>query len=66
MAWRSALPFILEALKPLRDAGYLTTYYFNGTIVPSAITVIGTGNSPLDLVEALDPWIISLMVLWLI
>ncbi|KAF9654334.1 hypothetical protein BDM02DRAFT_3085763 [Thelephora ganbajun] len=51
----SALPVILKALKPLRDAGYLTTYYSNGTLVRSAITVIGTGNSPLDLVRALDP-----------
>ena len=54
-AWRSALPAILQALKPLRDAGYLTTYYSNGTLVSSAVTVIGTGNSPLDLVQALDP-----------
>lgn len=49
------MPFILKALKPLRDAGYLTTYYSNGTLVRSAITVIGTGSSPLDLVRALDP-----------
>lgn len=42
-------------MKPLRDAGYLTTYYSNGSLVSSAITVIGTGNSPLDLVKALDP-----------
>lgn len=53
--WHSALPVILGALKPLRDAGYLTTYYSNGTLVPSAVTVIGTGNSPLDLVKVLDP-----------
>jgi len=53
--WLSALPFILKALEPLRDAGYLTTYYSNGTLVRSAVTVIGTGNSPLDLVRALDP-----------
>lgn len=46
---------MLKALQPLRDAGYLTTYYSNGTLVPSAITVIGTGNSPLDLVRTLDP-----------
>lgn len=45
----------MEALKPLRDAGYLTTYYSNGTLISSAITVIGTGNSPLDLVRTLDP-----------
>jgi hypothetical protein len=55
MAWRSTLPAILQALKPLRDAGYLTTYYSNGTLVPSAITVIGTGNTPLNLVKVLDP-----------
>ena len=42
-------------MKPLRDAGYLTTYYSNGTLIRSAVTVIGTGNSPLDLVRALDP-----------
>ena len=53
--WLSALPVILEALKPLRDAGHLTTYYSNGTLAPSAITVIGTGNSPLDLVKNLNP-----------
>ena len=51
----SALPVILQALKPLRDAGYLTTYYSNGTLASSAITVIGTGNSPLSLVKNLDP-----------
>lgn len=51
----SALPVILESLKPLRDAGYLTTYYSNGTFAFSAITVIGTGNTPLDPVKALDP-----------
>ena len=42
-------------MKPLRDAGYLTTYHSNGTIAPRAITVIGTGNTPLDLVRGLDP-----------
>jgi hypothetical protein len=51
----SALPYILDALKPLREKGYLTTYLANGTLVPSAVTVIGTGNSPLDLVKALSP-----------
>jgi len=51
----STLPVVLEALTPLRDAGYLTTYHSNGSFIPSAITVIGTGNSPLDLVKALDP-----------
>jgi len=49
------LPFVLEALKPLRDAGFLATYYSNGTYASSAITVIGTGNTPLAGVQALSP-----------
>ncbi|KAI0034319.1 hypothetical protein K488DRAFT_45795 [Vararia minispora EC-137] len=49
-----ALPFILDALDPLREAGYLTTFA-NNTLTESAVTVIGTGNSPLDGVKALDP-----------
>ncbi|OJT07460.1 Altered inheritance of mitochondria protein 6 -like protein [Trametes pubescens] len=50
-----ALPFILKALQPLRAAGYLTTALANGTITPSAVTVVGTGNSPLAQVKALSP-----------
>ncbi|KAH9082086.1 hypothetical protein EDB83DRAFT_2539522 [Lactarius deliciosus] len=49
-----ALPFILNALQPLRSAGYLTTSS-NGTLTTSVVTVIGTGNSPLDGVKALEP-----------
>jgi len=49
-----ALPFILQAFQPLRQAGYLTTFA-NGTLTPSAITVVGTGNSPLEQVKALEP-----------
>ncbi|KAI0274630.1 hypothetical protein BC834DRAFT_848979 [Gloeopeniophorella convolvens] len=49
-----ALPFILKALQPLRSAGYLTTSR-NGNLTRSAVTVIGTGNSPLDGVKALEP-----------
>ncbi len=49
-----ALPFILEAFHPLREAGYLTTFA-NGTLTQSAITVVGTGNSPLEQVKALSP-----------
>ncbi|KAI0704963.1 hypothetical protein BC835DRAFT_1410295 [Cytidiella melzeri] len=49
-----ALPFILQALEPLRSAGFLTTFA-NGTLTTSAVTVVGTGNSPLDLVKALEP-----------
>ena len=49
-----ALPFILKALEPLRSAGYLTTFA-NGTLTQSAVTVVGTGNSPLEQVKALSP-----------
>ncbi|KAH9944057.1 uncharacterized protein BXZ73DRAFT_39943 [Epithele typhae] len=49
-----ALPFILDAFEPLRSRGYLTTFA-NGVLTRSAITVIGTGNSPLEQVKALEP-----------
>jgi len=48
------LPFILDALEPLRSAGYLTTFA-NGMLIKSAVTVIGTGNSPLEQVKQLSP-----------
>ena len=49
-----ALPLILKALEPLRAAGFLTTFA-NGTLTQSAVTVVGTGNSPLEQVKALSP-----------
>ncbi|KAK0465087.1 uncharacterized protein EV420DRAFT_1475316 [Desarmillaria tabescens] len=49
-----ALPVILETLAPLRRKGYLTTFS-NGTLIKSAVTVIGTGNTLLDGVLALSP-----------
>ncbi|THH28074.1 hypothetical protein EUX98_g6121 [Antrodiella citrinella] len=48
------LPFVLEALEPLRSKGYLTTFA-NGTLTQSAITVVGTGNTPLEQVKELSP-----------
>ena len=48
------MPFILDAFQPLRQRGYLTTFA-NGTLTNSAITVIGTGNSPLEQVKVLEP-----------
>ncbi|KAK9460107.1 uncharacterized protein V1516DRAFT_626791 [Lipomyces oligophaga] len=40
-------PYVEEALKPLQEKGWLTTY--NGSsVVSGPITVIGTGNSPYD------------------
>jgi hypothetical protein len=41
-------------LQPLRSRGYLTTFA-NGTLTSSAVTVVGTGNTPLDGVKALEP-----------
>ncbi|KAI1342211.1 PLC-like phosphodiesterase [Xylariaceae sp. FL0016] len=47
-------PYVVNALGPLREAGYLTTY--NGsTVTESPVTVIGTGNTPLDLVQGVSP-----------
>lgn len=43
-------PYVVQGLQPLRDAGYLTT--FNGTgVTPGPVTVIGTGNAPLDQIQ---------------
>ena len=43
-------PAVVSALGPLRSEGYLTT--FNGTAVTTGpITVIGTGNTPLDQIQ---------------
>lgn len=44
-------PAVVKQLGPLRERGYLT--YFNGReIVPGPVTVVGTGNTPFDLVTA--------------
>ena len=51
---RRALPFILNALEPLRSRGFLSTFA-NGTLALSAVIVVGTGNSPLEQVKALEP-----------
>ncbi|KAI5121817.1 hypothetical protein M0805_003253 [Coniferiporia weirii] len=49
-----ALPVILQALEPLRQRKFLTTFS-NGTISPGPVLVIGTGNSPLEQVKELSP-----------
>ena len=42
---------VMKHLAPLRDRGFLT--YFNGReLVPGPVTVVGTGNTPFDLVTA--------------
>lgn len=49
----STWPVVVKALQPLRDAGYLS--YYNGTaITPGPITVIGTGNTPLNQVQGVN------------
>lgn len=50
----TTFPAVIEALQPLRDAGYLTT--FDGTsVTPGPVTVIGTGNTPLSQVQGVAP-----------
>ncbi|ESK98293.1 hypothetical protein Moror_43 [Moniliophthora roreri MCA 2997] len=46
-------PFVVQALEPLRELGYLTTFS-NDTLTRSAITVVGTGNTPLETVKAMS------------
>lgn len=46
-------PYVLSALQPLRDHDFLT--HLNGTqIIQRPITVVGTGNTPFDLVVSGD------------
>ncbi|KAK7058878.1 hypothetical protein VNI00_001502 [Paramarasmius palmivorus] len=47
-------PFVVKALEPLRELGFLTTFV-NGSMRLSAVTVVGTGNTPLEAVKALSP-----------
>ena len=53
-AGETTFPVVIDALQPLRDAGYLTNYN-NGTITKGPITVIGTGNTPLDQIQGISP-----------
>lgn len=41
---------VIDALEPLREHGYLTTLKDNKTITNGPVTVIGTGNTPYDMV----------------
>ena len=44
-------PHVQSALQPLREKNYMTR--FNGTkMIPGPITVVGTGNTPFDLVSS--------------
>ena len=47
----TTLDKVSQALEPLRSRGWLTQY--NGTaVVPAPITVVGTGNTPFDLLAS--------------
>lgn len=49
----TTFPYVVKALQPLRDGGWLSTY--NGTgVTMGAVTVIGTGNTPLNQVQGVD------------
>ena len=41
---------VISALEPLRKKNYLTTLQNNKTVVPGPVTVIATGNTPLNMV----------------
>ncbi|KAI5280927.1 Altered inheritance of mitochondria protein 6, partial [Ascosphaera aggregata] len=43
---------VYKSLDPLRRAGYLTTVKDNSTLTRGPVTVIGTGNTPLDRVAS--------------
>ncbi|KAK4502043.1 hypothetical protein PRZ48_007854 [Zasmidium cellare] len=50
----TTFPYVVKALEPLRAAGYLTTW--NGTgVTTGPVTVIGTGNTPLNQVQPVTP-----------
>ena len=51
MAHRT-LPYVISELQPLRQRGYLTTYE-NGALTIGPLTVVGTGNTPLDGIKSL-------------
>lgn len=48
-------PKVVDQLQPLRERGWLT-HFANGTIHERAITVVGTGNTPFDLVAGNDTY----------
>lgn len=48
-------PAVLAALDPLRKAGYLSAYNDTAGFTERPVTVIGTGNTPVWLVQAAEP-----------
>lgn len=48
---RDIYPYVMDQISALRDKNYLT--YFDGTkIIEGPITIVGTGNTPFDMVTA--------------
>ena len=41
---------VIDALEPLREKGYLTTLSDGNNLTHGPVTIIGTGNTPLDMV----------------
>ncbi|KAI9696656.1 MAG: hypothetical protein M1820_008105 [Bogoriella megaspora] len=50
----TTFPVVIKALEPLRAAGYLTNAT-DGNVTSGPVTVIGTGNTPLDQVQGVSP-----------
>ena len=50
-------PYVVSALEPLRSAGYLSTVQSttSTSFTSGAVTVIGTGNTPLDQIQGVAP-----------
>lgn len=46
-------PYVVKQLEPLREKGWLTRLE-NGTLIPGAVTVIGTGNTPIEQIAPLQ------------
>lgn len=50
----ATLPAVLQALEPLRSAGFLSTAH-GSTLTLGPVLVVGTGNTPLAGIQALEP-----------
>ncbi|KAL9054109.1 MAG: hypothetical protein Q9162_004366 [Coniocarpon cinnabarinum] len=51
----STFEAVVRELQPLRDGGWLTAVDEDGTVQPGPVTVIGTGNTPLNQVQGIQP-----------
>ncbi|KAL9071328.1 MAG: hypothetical protein Q9157_005507 [Trypethelium eluteriae] len=51
----TTFPEVIKALEPLRSAGYLTNVSSSGDVTTGQVTVVGTGNTPLNQVQGVAP-----------